>query len=273
MIRETRPASAALHSGQGVHVNASCFGHEVTFEGQLADFSARYLAITLDIEARTFLSAPPTGTPVSVSVTGNGCVYRFQTVFRGSSKLPVMSWFVDRPSIVLRVQMRRFARVPIVLPLKVQLPDKAGILQPEESAMLVDISGGGLCFASVEAVPVEARIAVDIPELPIYGMLKSEAFVRRCTEAAREKTSQRVYHVGASLEESLTKAQQEMLIRAVFEIQNGGAHREYVRGMDYEGGRHPGMVGGCFSAGSLGRPQMPFSCASGKPAPNVAVAH
>ena len=68
-----------------------------------------------------------------------------------------------------------------------------------------------------------AQIAIDIPQLPQYGRLAAVARVKRCTPV--ETPTGRVYHVGVSLEKSLTAREQERLIQSVFTLQRSYLQR------------------------------------------------
>jgi c-di-GMP-binding flagellar brake protein YcgR len=141
-----------------------------------------------------------------------------------------MIWYLEKPVNVRRVQMRRFVRVPMALPLTVKLPGEHGSLHNAAEATLVDISGGGLCFATQMKSRSKVRIAVDIPNLPLFGTLRTFAQVERCT--AIEVFNGKIYHIGASLENSLSKKEQEKLIQCIFELQRKylqkrAAHAQY----------------------------------------------
>ena len=222
MTKDTKRAEDVLHPGQFLRLQTSVADAPVEVSGRLQEIACRYLAVALDVAADVFCSAPPVGTEVACAAAGDGCVYRFTAGLRGSSRLPQRLWFLERPATVSRIQMRRYVRVPISLPLAVRLPGDHGSLHDAEEVALVDISGGGLCFARAEEVMLAAQIAIDIPQLPQYGRLAAVARVKRCTPV--ETPTGRVYHVGVSLEKSLTAREQERLIQSVFTLQ-----RSYLR--------------------------------------------
>lgn len=218
-------ADKVLRLGQKIHLTADLGVNEagepriLDVRGVIRDIALRYVAVEPDITTREYLSAPPVGTELKCDVVGDGCVYRFAASFRSSSALPEKLWRVDKPEMVERVQMRRFVRVPMSVPMQVKLEGSHGSLKNARETTLVDISGGGLCFTSDDAVPLHSRIAVDIPNLPLYGSLKADATVERCLEI--ETNTSKVYHIGASLENSLSAREQDKLIQSVFELQRG----------------------------------------------------
>lgn len=223
LTEDTKRAENVLHPGQYFRLQTTVQDASVEFSGRLQEIACRYLAVALDIETEAFLTAPTAGTEVACAAAGDGCVYRFTAGFRGCSRLPERLWFLDWPETVSRIQMRRYVRVPIDLPLSVRLPGAHGSLHDAEEAALVDIGGGGLCFASADEVMLAAHIAIDIPHLPRYGRLATIARVKRCTPV--ETPTGRVYHVGVSLEEGLSAREQERLIQSVFELQRSYLQR------------------------------------------------
>ena len=220
MTDETIDASKVLHEGQAIHITTD--DESINHQGTILELSNRFLAINLAINRKAFLNTPAAGRLIQCAVTGDGCVLRFQAGFRSSSALPAMIWYLERPEALRRVQLRRFVRVPMALPLNVKLPGAHGSLHNATEATLVDISGGGLCFANTDEVPLKTRIAIDVPDLPLYGTLSSFAQVKRCT--AIEIFNGRIYHIGASLENDLNKKEQEKLIQCIFELQ-----RKYLK--------------------------------------------
>ncbi|WP_294157711.1 flagellar brake protein [uncultured Selenomonas sp.] len=224
---ELKPADEVLHPGQFVHLavpdETADDGLRVV-AGRIDELALRFLAIELDVEVKDFLSSPAAGTDIACAVTGEGCVYRFTSGFRGCSRLPVRQWFLERPETVSRIQMREFVRVPLDLPLAVRLPGDHGSMRDAADTTLIDISGGGLAFVSEEKVLLSAAIAVDIPELPGYGELRSGAKVKRCTPITTAN-GRKIYHIGASFDEAFVREKQERLIQTVFELQRSYLQR------------------------------------------------
>lgn len=216
-------ADKVLRMGQRVHLTADLGVNDageprvLDVRGVIRDVALRYVAIEPELATRDYLSAPPAGTAINCDVVGDGCVYRFAASFRSSSALPEKLWRLDKPETVERVQMRKFVRVPMSIPMQVKLAGAHGSMKNAKETTLVDISGGGLCFTSDDEVPLHSRIAVDIPDLPLYGSLQADATVERCLEIETNTSS--VYHVGASLEDSLSTREQDKLIQSVFELQ------------------------------------------------------
>ena len=117
---ETQRAEDVLHPGQFAHIGVpdeeDASGLHI-MQGRLMEFASRYIAIEIDCPIKDFLSSPDAGADIACAIVGDGGVYRFTAGFRSSTRLPEQMWFLERPETVSRVQMRRFVRVPIELPL------------------------------------------------------------------------------------------------------------------------------------------------------------
>ena len=220
MTDEIRDANQVLYEGQLVHITAE--DSVTAYQGKIIESADRFLAVNLAISPQLFSHAPSTGHTLQCTITGDGCIFRFAAVFLSSSALPETIWYLEKPAIVHRIQQRRFVRVPMALPLTVRLPGEHGCLHNAAEATIVDISGGGLCFTCPSKIPLKVRIAIDIPNMPRLGRLRAFAQVERCT--AIEIFNGQIYHIGASLDSSLGKREQEKLVKSIFEIQ-----REYLQ--------------------------------------------
>ena len=225
---ETQRAEDVLHPGQFAHIGVpdeeAASGLHI-MQGRLMEFASRYIAIEIDCPIKDFLSSPDAGADIACAIVGDGGVYRFTAGFRSSTRLPEQMWFLERPETVSRVQMRRFVRVPIELPLAVRLPGGHGSLHTAKDTTLVDISGGGLAFTNDDQVLLASNIAIAIPEIPGFGQLKAHALVKRCTPITTP-TGRTVYHIGAEFEaDDFSHAEQERLIQTVFELQRSYLQR------------------------------------------------
>ncbi len=200
MTMESVTPEQVLKQGQPISITARSGCCTLKLCGTIRGLSHQALTISLAVSDREFLLVPSAGADADCAIIGNGCVYHFASTARSTSALPLKIWYLERPPVVYRVQQRRFVRVPLALPMQVRLPGAHGSLRNPADTMLVDISGGGLCFASASEVPPDSRIAVDI-----------------CTAVAIHSGT--VFHVGASLEDSLTIRQQDKLIQSIFRMQ------------------------------------------------------
>ena len=77
-------------------------------------------------------------------------------------------------------QKRRFVRVPFTGQLTYQQMNPHGELQKPQKGQLLDISGGGLCFRSLQPLVPGEPIQVTIPDLPLLEGFQTFATVRRC---------------------------------------------------------------------------------------------
>jgi len=222
MTTETMPASDVLHEEQIIHVTTTNEDYRLDLHGIITEISLRYLAVRIDCDPDVFLDVPAADILLDCTVIGNGCIYRFTSTFRSSSMIEDMTWYLSRPVTVNRIQMRRFVRVPVSLPMLVKLPGCYGNLRNATITTLIDLSGGGLCFACNEEVPLQSRVAIAIPGLPLYGTLKADALVERCTPITVPTGT--IYHVGVSLEGRLSPREQDKLVQSVFYLQ-----RDYLK--------------------------------------------
>ena len=220
MTDETRDTDQVLHKGQLIHITTE--DSLITYQGSIIEVADHFLAVNLDISSQLFLNTPSDDQPLQCTFTGDSCAFRFAAIFYSSSALPATIWYLEKPKIVHRIQQRRFVRIPLTLPLTIRLPGEHGCLHNAAEATIVDISGGGLCFTCPSKIPLKVRIAIDIPNMPRLGRLRAFAQVERCT--AIEIFNGQIYHIGASLDSSLGKHEQEKLVKSIFEIQ-----REYLQ--------------------------------------------
>ena len=77
-------------------------------------------------------------------------------------------------------QKRRFVRVPFTGQLTYQQMNPQGELLVPCKGRLLDISGGGLCFRSLQPLVPGEPIQVTIPDLPLLDSFQTFATVRRC---------------------------------------------------------------------------------------------
>lgn len=216
MTTETKPAETVLKEGQAIQIIPQT-GESPKLQGTISEISHRFLSITLESPSQSLLSSPPANANLQCAVTGTGCIYHFHAGFRSSSPLTERIWFIEKPTAVERIQMRHFVRIPMPLPIQVKLPGAHGTMQDTIDATLVDISGGGICFAHTDEVLLHEKIIITIPDLPHYGTLQTEARIERCTKIP--VFSGTIFHIGASFQDYLAPRQQDKLIQCIFELQ------------------------------------------------------
>lgn len=153
MTMESVAPEQVLKQGQPISITARSGCCTLKLCGTIRGLSHQALTVSLAVSDREFLLVPSAGTDADCAIIGNGCVYHFASTARSASALPLKIWYLELPPVVYRVQQRRFVRVPLALPMQVRLPGAHGSLHNPADTMLVDISGGGLCFASASEVP------------------------------------------------------------------------------------------------------------------------
>ena len=175
------------------------------------------LAIRLDIPTDKFINAPPAGSTFQCSLTGAGCVYRFELPYRSSSALPDTIWYFEVPECAERIQLRDFVRVPVPIDITIKLFGVHGSRKSLHNVHLIDISGGGLCFVHNEALRPGTQIEVRVPDLPLIGTLETKGQIRRVTpiETMRGMT----YHIGVAFGDELSGRAQERLVQSIYQLQ------------------------------------------------------
>jgi len=175
------------------------------------------LAIRLDIPTDKFINAPPVGLVFQCSLTGAGCVYRFDLPYRSSSALPDTIWYFEVPEQAERIQLRNFVRVPVPIDITIKLFGAHGSRKSRHKVHLIDISGGGLCFVHDEFLPQGTLLEVQVPDLPRIGTLETKGHIRRVTpiETMRGMT----YHIGVAFSADLTVRAQERLVQSIYQLQ------------------------------------------------------
>lgn len=230
MMPDERPADEVLRCGQAVHVFTE--DRRWDYDGTIEEIQQGALALRLEANPMDYALSPDEGAKISCAMPGDGCAYRFQAGFRASSKLPDTIWYIEKPATVARVQQRAYVRVPLALPMRVKFAGAHGSRHNYHDTMLVDLSGGGLCFVSNHAASVPSVIRVRIPDLPGIGTLDADAVVIHCStiETPGERPC---WHIGASL--ILRHHQQNALVQCVCDLQ-----RTYLqRGLRVPNMAHP----------------------------------
>ena len=219
MTSENVNGADVLALQQIVHLNTADWKRRVV--GTICEIGERldFMAVDLEMDDSEYIKGLEQGQTLYGAAQGNNCVYRFTAKFRSSAALPEKRWYFDFPMQVQRQQMRQFVRVqvPQEMGLKVRLPNGFGNLRSSKEMTICDISGNGICFASVQEAPIGSHISVCIDDLPGYGLFSATATVRRCTQI--RFLNHYIYHIGAHMENHISEKQQDKLVRALFQLQ------------------------------------------------------
>ena len=191
-------------------------------KGAIAAREGGRLIVKMQMTDEAYAQSPRQNAPFRAALTSDTCTYHFDTAFVSSAPLPEHIWYMAAPEQMVRQQSRSFVRVPAQVPIRVRLKNALGSLKNPKETDLVDLSGNGLCFISEEEVLLESEVAVELPNLPEYGDLKTTVIVRRCAEHTRPTGI--IYHIGAQMTESLTRSERTKLERCLAQLQ-----REYLR--------------------------------------------
>lgn len=161
------------------------------------------------------------GQQVRVKYIGESSAYLFVTEALGrkteQDKLPMYIFKHPKESEITRVQLREFARVPVMLDIEYaeQVADNEEPVYKKVSS--VDISGGGLKFASKEPIKPGTKLLLRFI-LKVKAKKKSQEFmlsarVMRCQLVDEEA---KIYHIGLKYTD-IRPQQQDMIMAFVFE--------------------------------------------------------
>ena len=185
--------------------------------GKIAAIEPGFLSLLIQLPANGCLPRLNAGEVMQVTIPDKHCVYRFASIYQHKNVVDDLIWYISKPEQLEKQQLRRFIRVPVPLPIQIKAPNVYGGFRNAKSSVTIDISGGGLCFVSMEPIPPESRIDLSVAGLPVLNELSVLARVVRCTPVIVSAGC--IYHIGVSLEESLSEVLQNKLIHSVFCLQ------------------------------------------------------
>ena len=185
--------------------------------GKISDIEPGFLSLLIQLPANGCLPRVKAGDELQVSIPDKHCVYRFDSIYQHKNVVDDLIWYISKPEQLEKQQQRRFIRVPVPLPIQFKAPYVYGGFRNARSSVTIDISGGGLCFVSMEPIAPDSRIDLAVAGLPILNELSVLARVVRCTPVIVSAGC--IYHIGVSLEESLSEVLQNKLIHSVFCLQ------------------------------------------------------
>lgn len=185
--------------------------------GKISDIEPGFLSLLFQLPANGCLPRVKAGDELQVSIPDKHCVYRFDSIYQHKNVVDDLIWYISKPEQLEKQQQRRFIRVPVPLPIQIKAPNVYGGFRNARSSVTIDISGGGLCFVSMEPIAPDSRIDLAVAGLPILNELSVLARVVRCTPVIVSAGC--IYHIGVSLEESLSEVLQNKLIHSVFCLQ------------------------------------------------------
>ncbi|ABO50899.1 type IV pilus assembly PilZ [Desulforamulus reducens MI-1] len=161
------------------------------------------------------------GQQIRVKYMGEGSAYLFVTEAIGrrieQDKLPMYILKHPKESEITRVQLREFARVPVMLDIEYAEAVADNESPSFKKVCIVDLSGGGLKFALKEPINRGTNIMVRFT-LAVKAKKKTQEFkllarVMRCQLVDEEA---KVYHVGVRFTD-IRPQQQDMIMAFVFE--------------------------------------------------------
>lgn len=204
-----------LAADQPLHIQLN---EAAALRGRISSIEPNILAVQMQpLWNEPAPATPAIGKDLQVSIPGKQCAYRFTSTYQHKHVVDDLIWYIAKPKLIEKQQLRRFIRVPASLPMRVRLPNSLGGFRNTRSTVTIDISGGGLCFVSKDPAPPESQIRLSVAGLPQLGELSSTAEVVRCTRV--HVPAGIIYHIGVSLEKSLPVRTQDKLIHSIFCLQ------------------------------------------------------
>ncbi len=181
-------SEAVLKVGQRVEINDFMAPqNEEDEESDIKTYSSRiediregkmYLAMPLDDKLRPII--PPAGKMIEGRVFNNKIGYSFRAVYEQIKNIPLPTWVVQIPPTMIKCQERRFVRVTINLPIRVNISNPDGSIGKVYRTHTIDISGNGLAFLVSENIPVRTKLIIETDLIPSVGIISTFAVVRRC---------------------------------------------------------------------------------------------
>lgn len=151
------------------------------------------------------------GTKIKLTFWDETAAYSFEGKIMQRIAVPVPIFVLELPDSVEKVQRRNFVRVPAFFPVTFRMVTREG-LSDIHKAMMLDLSGGGMRFATKERVENKSILYAHLT-LP-NGELQSP--VRVCRADWVEDTNR--YRVSCEFHE-LSERERDRIIRCVFDLQ------------------------------------------------------
>ena len=213
MAGELLKADRILKIGQRVEFYLE--KDDTKYTSRIEDVEADHLVVAMPMDEKRRPILPEKGEKLYGLAVGEGCRYRFFTIYLDKAAQPIPVWKISRPEVVERQQNRSFVRVAVTLPIKFRSVDDEGKLGEEQEAYTLDLSGSGVSFVWKEPIPPNHKAALEINNLPEIGTLQIMARVVRCVQL-EPKT--RGYHMGMHFL-NLPRATMNKLVRYIFVLQ------------------------------------------------------
>ena len=150
---------------------------------------------------------------------GNRCRYRFSTVYRKSGRLDgtIPVWYVKMPEQVEKFQNREFVRVKVSHRMEVRQVLREGGIGDAITTWTRDFSGSGVSFLLRQPLPEEAKIFLEIYDIPELGSVHALSRVVRCVPQ-EDPDGKPIYLVGATFMD-LTRTTVNKIVKYLFTAQ------------------------------------------------------
>ena len=202
-----------LAPGTGLLLETIDRGSLRQYAGKVMGLAQDALAVELPQEAMEALWRGP-GQGVVVSVRLDGQLYVFDSTLLGVDGAPHPSVRLRAPERVFRVERREYYRLaklirPRVAEVVGDGPDRS------LSAVIADISGGGLQFLERRPVPVGSVVRMEIPLTSVDDILEARAEVVAVRKPEEGKS---LYRISARFQD-LPERDRRRLMQFIFQQQ------------------------------------------------------
>lgn len=138
------------------------------FNSNIQDITEEYIAISIPINAGEYVPLSK-GTVIDVIYYEDENLYKFKSVVIGRKFENIPILLISNPKEIKKIQRRRYVRVPLIktvryINLKNEPRTNPSTINPSEykSAMLIDLSGGGMRAKVPEQVKLNDYLMVSL---------------------------------------------------------------------------------------------------------------
>lgn len=205
-----------LSSGQWLVLDSPHYEHPI--ECILKDINDDILALDVsDMPRDEYVSAPLFDSKITIYATNKSGHFEARVKFRSSAPLPETVFYIERPPVMERSQLREFVRVSEPLPVRYKTRNIYQGFNDTKESCLVNISGNGLCFVAQQEIPCPSKIALQIFDLPEMNILTTNADVIRCRPVPIP--GGKIYHVGVFFGDYISNPDHTRLLRSLATLQ------------------------------------------------------
>ena len=137
-----------IREGMSVEVVVREGEYEGRYRTKIEELGKRIISIGVPIADGQFVPLRE-GTSLEIFFNDEHTAYSFVSQIIRRISVPIPTFIIEYPTKIVKVQRRRFVRVQVFKHFKYLVIDKDGVSE-EKTALMNDISGGGLRFQAQE---------------------------------------------------------------------------------------------------------------------------